>query len=227
MLISFVRTILLYIVIVAAMRLLGKRQIGELEPSELAITILLSELAAIPMQDPAQPLTSGLIPMLVLLALGFLTSIIAVASPLMRRILFGKPSIIIENGKLNQKEIRRLRLSVDELAEELRLNAVASLQSVKYGIVETNGQLSIILHDGDTAVTRRDLGIHSHTPPPLPYTIIANGHLIRSNAKKAGLDAKDIQKVLAEHNIARIADVFYMSYDKHEGFHVIRADRRV
>ena len=121
MLISFVRTILLYIVIVAAMRLLGKRQIGELEPSELAITILLSELAAIPMQDPAQPLTSGLIPMLVLLALGFLTSIVAVASPLMRRILFGKPSIIIENGKLNQKEIRRLRLSVDELAEIARM----------------------------------------------------------------------------------------------------------
>lgn len=224
MLISFVRTILLYIVIVAAMRLLGKRQIGELEPSELAITILLSELAAIPMQDPAQPLISGLVPMLVLLALGFLTTTAAVASPVLRRIIFGKPSIIIENGKLNQKEIRRLRLSVDELAEELRLNSVASIQSVKYGIIETNGQLSIILHDGDSPVTRRDLGIRSHTPPPLPYTIIANGHLIRTNAQKAGITQEDIQRVLASHNLARLSDVFYMSYDKHDGFHVIRTE---
>lgn len=224
MLISFVRTILLYVVLVAAMRLLGKRQIGELEPSELAITILISELAAIPMQDPAQPLISGLVPMVVLLALGFLTSTIAVASPFLRRIIFGKPSIIIENGKLNQKEIRRLRLSVDELAEELRLNSITSIQTVKYGIVETNGQLSIILHDGDSPVTRRDLGIRSHTPSPLPYTIIANGHLIRSNVKKAGLAEDDIRRVLTAHNLARVSDVFYMSYDKHNGFHVIRTE---
>ena len=224
MLISFFRTILLYIVIVAAMRLLGKRQIGELEPSELAITILLSELAAIPMQDSAQPLATGLIPMFVLLALGILTSVLAVASPLARRIIFGKPSIIIENGKLIQKEIRRLRLSVDELAEELRLHNVTAIQSVKYGIVETNGQLSIILNDGDTPVTRRDLNIHAHTPPPLPYTLIANGCLIRSNAKKAGVTEEDIRQVLSKRNIVRVRDVFYMSYSAESGYHVIRTE---
>ena len=101
MLISFVRTILLYLVVIFSMRLLGKRQIGELEPSELAITILISELAAIPMQDSAQPLATGLVPIIVLLALGLLSSVVTVASPLLRRIICGKPSIIIENGKMN------------------------------------------------------------------------------------------------------------------------------
>ncbi len=224
MLSSFIRTVLLYGFLIAAMRLLGKRQIGELEPSELAITILLSELAAIPVQDPSQPLATGLVPMLVLLALGILTSVITVASPTARRIIFGKPSIIIENGKLNQKEIRKLRISTDELAEELRLHAVSGLQAVKYGIVETNGQLSIILNDGDTPVTRRDLHIHTATPPPLPYTLIANGHLIRANLKKAGLTMEDVHRTLAKHNLTRISEAFYMSYDKHNGFHVIRTE---
>ena len=117
-----------------------------------------------------------------------------------------------------------MRLSVDELAEELRLHNVTAIQSVKYGIVETNGQLSIILNDGDTPVTRRDLDIHAHTPPPLPYTLIANGRLIRSNAKKAGITEEDIRRILSKRNIVRIRDVFYMSYNAESGYHVIRTE---
>ena len=222
LLISFIRTILLYIVVIVAMRLLGKRQIGELEPSELAITILISELAAIPMQDSAQPLATGLVPIVVLLALGLLTSILTVASPFLRRVIFGKPSIIIENGKMNQREIRRLRLSVDELAEELRLKDVTNIQTVKFGIVETNGRLSIILNDGDAPVTRRDMKIHIDSPSPLPYTIIANGRLLRSNVKKVGLSQNRIENELQKRNISRVSDVFYMSCDTGGNIRVIK-----
>lgn len=222
MLISFIRTILLYIVVIVAMRLLGKRQIGELEPSELAITILISELAAIPMQDSAQPLATGLVPIVVLLALGLLTSVITVASPFLRRVIFGKPSIIIENGKMNQREIRRLRLNVDEIAEELRLKDVTNIQTVKFGIVETNGRLSIILNDGDAPVTRRDMSITVNSPSPLPYTIIANGRMIPDNAKKIGLPKETIEAELRKRNIERISDVFYMSCDTGGNIRVIK-----
>ena len=222
MLISFIRTILLYIVVIGAMRLLGKRQIGELEPSELAITILISELAAIPMQDSAQPLATGLVPIVVLLALGLLTSVVTVASPFLRRVIFGKPSIIIENGRLNQREIRRLRLNVDEIAEELRLKDVTSIQTVKFGIIETNGRLSIILNDGDAPLTRRDMNITVNSPSPLPDTIIANGRLIHDNAKKIGLQKEKIEAELRKRNIDRMADVFYMSCDTGGNIRVIR-----
>lgn len=222
MLISLIRTILLYGIVIFAMRLLGKRQIGELEPSELAITILISELAAIPMQDSAQPLATGLVPIVVLLALGLLTSVISIASPVFRRILCGKPSIIIENGQLNQREIRRLRLSVDEIAEELRLKNVTSIQTVRYGIIETNGQMSIILNEGDQPLIRRDLHISTFAPSPLTYTVIANGHLIRANMRQIGLSQTDLMKDLEKRNIHRVADVFYMARDTDGNVRVIR-----
>lgn len=222
MLISLIRTILLYIIVIFSMRLLGKRQIGELEPSELAITILISELAAIPMQDSAQPLSTGLVPILVLLALGLLTSVASIASPVFRRILCGKPSIIIENGQLNQREIRRLRLNVDEIAEELRLKNVSSIQTVRFGIVETNGQMSIILNEGDQPLIRRDLHITTSAPNPLSYTMIANGHLIRANMRRIGLTQADLMKELEKRNICRVSDVFYMAQDTNGNVRVIR-----
>lgn len=224
MLISFVRTILLYLVVIFSMRLLGKRQIGELEPSELAITILISELAAIPMQDSAQPLATGLVPIIVLLALGLLSSVVTVASPLLRRIICGKPSIIIENGKMNQLEIRRLRLSVDEIAEELRLKDVTNIQTVRFGIIETNGQLSVLLNEGDSPATRRDLHVQPNEPSPLSYTLIANGHLIRANLRRLGMARETVLTELAKRNIDRISDVFYMSCDAGGIMRVIRND---
>lgn len=222
MLISLIRTILLYFIVIFSMRLLGKRQIGELEPSELAITILISELAAIPMQDSAQPLATGLVPIVVLLALGLLMSVCSIASPVFRRILCGKPSIIIENGRMNQREIRRLRLSVDEIAEELRLKNVTSIQSVRYGIIETNGQMSIILNEGDQPLIRRDLHITTCSPSPLTYTLIANGHLIHANMRRIGLSRTDLMKELEKRNIRRVADVFYMAQDMDGNVRVIR-----
>jgi uncharacterized membrane protein YcaP (DUF421 family) len=142
MLISFVRTVIMYIVVIIAMRALGKRQVGELETSELVITILISELAAIPMQNAEQPLISGIVPIAVLVFLGALSSLIALKSKKFRHVVYGKPSVVIENGKTVAAELKKLCMSDEELAEELRLQGVTELSDVKYGIVETSGSLA-------------------------------------------------------------------------------------
>lgn len=153
MLISFIRTVILYASIVISMRLLGKRQIGELEPSELAITVMLSELASVPMQDLEQPLAVGLVPIATLVVLGVLMSFLSMKSGKWRKLISGKPSIIICNGQTDLKELRRLRLNTDEVNEGLRLKNVEDIKIVKFGILETNGQLSIVLKEGSKPLT--------------------------------------------------------------------------
>ncbi len=199
--ITLLRTVILYAVVVAVMRVLGKRQVGELEPSELVITILISELAAVPMQDSGLPLVRGIVPIAVLLCLGIITSALSVKSPRIRKLLSGKPSIVISNGKFVQSEIRKLRLSVDEISEELRLNGVTDVRTVKYGILETNGQMSVI----DFA-EGADVG--------LPVALICNGRFMKENMKMLKMNEEDVLKILRQRKIKSEKDVFYMSRDE-------------
>lgn len=197
--VTLVRTVILYAVVIAVMRGLGKRQVGELEPSELVITILISELAAVPMQDPGVPLLRGLVPIAALFALGVMTSSLAVKFPRVRRLLCGKPSIIISDGKYVQREIKRLRLSVDEIGEELRLKGVTDVCRVKYGILETNGQMSVIGY--------------SEKDPGLPVGLICNGRLMRDNIRLLGLSEEAVSRELEKRGISSVSRVFYMSRD--------------
>ena len=144
MVIAFLRTIILYIFIIAGIRLMGKRQVGELEPSELVLALLIADLAAVPMQDFGIPLLTGLIPILTLLCITMALSVLTMKSIKFRAVLCGRPSIIVENGKLRQGEMKRNRFTVDELMEELRMKGVTDLSTVKYAILETNGQLSVL-----------------------------------------------------------------------------------
>jgi uncharacterized membrane protein YcaP (DUF421 family) len=225
MLISLIRTVILYAVIMTAMRVLGKRQIGELEPSELAITILISELASVPMQDPDQPMLTGLVPICTLLSLGAVTSYLTMISPVFRRMMYGKPSIIIKDGKLVQREINSLRLNLDEITEELRLKDVTDISTVKYGIVETNGQLSIIRYNSSNPVALKDLNIPGGTTPSLPYTLVSNGKLMRSNLKICGLKKEDILSILRERNIPSYKKVYYMYVDGDNNYTVIKKEK--
>lgn len=199
--ITMIRTVILYIAVIAVMRVLGKRQIGELEPGELVITILISELAAVPMQDTGLPLVRGMVPIVVLFSLGILSSAVAVESPFARRMLSGKPSIIISNGKYVQREIRKLRLSVDEISEELRLKGVTDVRKVKYGILETNGQMSIV-------------GFSEGQAGGLPVCIVCNGRLMKKNLGILKMNEEDVLKILKARNIQAVRDVFYMSCDE-------------
>ena len=141
----FLRTILLYFAVVFGLRLSGKRQLGELSTSEFAVTILVSELASIPLQDVAVPLFNGIIPLITLVCLEVLLATLCRVSSRARRILCGNPCIIIKNGTVDQKMMKDLRLSVDDLMEALRLAGASKISDIRYAIVETNGQLSVLL----------------------------------------------------------------------------------
>ena len=143
MITAFVRTIILYFLIVVGMRLMGKRQIGELEPSELVLTMMISDLATVPMQDFGIPLLTGVVPILALLAMTMILSVLTMKSIRFRALLCGRPSVVIRRGEIDQGEMRRNRLTVDELLEELRSQGYTDPQKVEYAILETNGQLSV------------------------------------------------------------------------------------
>ena len=153
MIIAFLRTIILYLLIIAGIRLMGKRQVGELEPSELVLDLIIADLAAVPMQDFGIPLLSGIIPILTLLSVTMVLSVLTMKSVKFRAIVCGRPSIIVENGRLNQQEMRRNRFTVDELNEELRVQGITDLSTVKYAILETNGRVSVIPYANQRPVT--------------------------------------------------------------------------
>lgn len=144
MTISFIRTILLYVVIILAVRAMGKRQISELQTSELVVTLLISDIASVPMQDSGQPLVSGLIPIAALVMCEIVISGLMLKSSKFRKLICGRPIIVINDGNVQQSEMRRLRMTTEDLFEQLRQKNVFSIQDVAYAIVETNGKLSVI-----------------------------------------------------------------------------------
>ena len=213
MVIAFLRTIILYAFIIAGIRLMGKRQVGELEPSELVLALLIADLAAVPMQDFGIPLLTGLIPILTLLCITMALSVLTMKSVKFRAVLCGRPSIIVENGKLRQGEMKRNRFTLDELMEELRMKGVTDLSTVKYAILETNGQLSVLPFAAQKPPTAQDLSLHL-PEPGLPVVLINDGRLMSRALHRRGLDETWLDKQLKEHHINHIQDVFLLTVDE-------------
>ena len=213
MVIAFLRTIILYVFIIAGIRLMGKRQVGELEPSELVLALLIADLAAVPMQDFGIPLLTGLIPILTLLCLTMALSMLTMKSVKFRAILCGRPSIIVENGKLRQGEMKKNRFTLDELMEELRMQGITDLSTVKYAILETNGQLSVLPYAAQQPVTAQQMGL---TPqePGLPMVIINDGRLITRSLYSRGLTEEWLEKQLRQHHVKGTQDVFLLTVDE-------------
>ena len=213
MVIAFLRTIILYAFIIIGIRLMGKRQVGELEPSELVLALLIADLAAVPMQDFGIPLLTGLIPILTLLCLTMALSVLTMKSVKFRALRCGRPSIIVENGKLRQGEMKRNRFTLDELMEELRMNGVTDLSTVKYAILETNGQLSVPPFAAQKPPTAQDLDLHL-PEPGLPVVMINDGRVITRNLHSRGLDEVWLDKQLQQHHVKRAQDVFLLTVDE-------------
>lgn len=142
--ISFVRTVILYLLVVSGLRIMGKRQIGEMQPSELVVAIMISDLATIPMQEIGIPLFSGVIPIFTLIVMEILLSQFSLKSKFFRRIMTGKPNVIIHNGKILKDEMKKIRFNMDDLNEQLRIQGYTGIKDINFAILETNGQLSII-----------------------------------------------------------------------------------
>lgn len=155
--VTFLRTIILYILVVTGLRIMGKRQIGEMQPSELVVAIMISDLATIPMQDIGIPLMSGIIPIFTLIITEILLSALSLKHRKFRHFITGKPSVIIHNGKVLKKEMKKNRFNTDDLREQLRIQGYTKTENIHFAILETNGQLSIIPKKGRSPCTPADV----------------------------------------------------------------------
>ena len=212
MLISYLRAAFLYLVLILSVRLMGKRQIGQMEPAEFVVTMLVANLAAIPMQDGGIPIFSGVVPILTVLGVELVLSALSLKSSKVRKLLCGKPVILIENGKILQGNLRKTRITLDELTGHLREKDVLDIQAVQFAILETNGNLSVFPYPKERPASARDAGIRARQQY-LPYTIISDGELLEENLIKANKDRTWLRQVLNEKD-AEVENTWLLTVDK-------------
>lgn len=212
MFVAILRTIILYSIVVLILRLMGKRQVGQLQPFELVIIIMISELAAIPSEELGTPLISGLVPVCVLSLLGITISLLSLKSEKARGFICGRPTILINKGHILEDELRRLRYNLSDLLEQLRSKNIASLADVEYAILETNGQLSVFPKAMKRPATPED---HNLQVPEenFAYTLIMDGRLQRKNFLDANVTEKWLLEELKKANIEDPKDVFIATLD--------------
>ena len=189
MLINFIRAIMIYILVLVVMRLMGKREIGQLQPFELVISIMIADLASIPMTDPGVPIFNGLVPILGLLAMHLLITLLNIKSVNLRKITCGKPTILVYRGKIDEEALKKERFTVSELQERLRGKDVFNLGDVEFAILETNGEVSVITKPNKRNLTPEDMNIEADYEG-LPYDLIVDGKIMYENLNKIGKDKR-------------------------------------
>jgi uncharacterized membrane protein YcaP (DUF421 family) len=217
--IVMIRTIILYSVVVVTMRIMGKRQIGQLQPFELVIAIMISELASLPMQDTRIPLMHGIIPIITLLILQVILSITQLKSEKARTLICGMPSILIRNGIIDIAQLKSQRFNINDLMEEMRLQGYYNLEDIEYAILETSGQLSIIPKTGLSQVTKIDMNI-PYSQDKLPITLIMDGKINIHNLKIANKDINWLNEQLISNNISSSKEVFIAIIDSQDKFYL-------
>lgn len=208
-----VRTVIVFLCIFAAMRLMGKRQLGELEPSELVVAVLISDMAAHPLQDIGIPMMNGLIPIAVLLSCELLISWLSLKSRRFRTLCFGRPSILIRDGRIDQRELKRNRFSLDELSEELRGRSVTDLSTVRYAILETDGTLNVILRAAEQPLTPAQMGINV-PEPGLPVAVVNDGKPDEARLRQLGKNERWLRNELRRRGYSSPSEVCYMTVDE-------------
>ena len=223
MIISIIRTLLLYCFIIFAIRLMGKRQISDMQPSELVVTLVISDIASLPMQNTSQPLLSGIIPVIVLVALEIVTSVFMMKSKRFRRVICGSPVVVISDGKLLQKEMRRLRLTTDDLFALLRQQNIFSPEDVQYCIVETNGTVSVLEKPEKRKPTAEDFQI-SIPDSKLEAMVISDGRLIETALPLCSQSKDSVENVLKNEKL-RQSDVLIMTLDGLGNYNIILKEK--
>ncbi len=219
MFVTIIRVTILYLFVTIAIRIMGKRNIGELQPTELVITLLLSEFASIPIEDNSVPLINSLIPVMLLISFEIINSVISMKSIKFRSLSDGNPIIIIKNGKLDQKELKKLRFTVDDVLSGLRQKDVFDINDVAYAIIETNGTLSVLLKSGKQNATKNDVKV-KNKDDGFTYPVIVDGAIIKKNLAFCGMNKTDIKKELEKKKILK-KDVFLMSVDNKKNAQII------
>lgn len=211
MLAILIRTIIIYILVLLTMRLMGKREIGQLQPFELAIAIMIADLASVPMSDTGIPIFNGIIPIIGLLIMQMLISFINMRSLSLRSVISGKPTILIYRGKIDEKSLKKEKITLNELQERLRQNGTFSLGDVEYAILETSGQLTVIQKPEKRTVIPEDLNI---TPQyeGLPYDLVLDGKVMSHNLKVLGKDYNWLKKQVEKFKI-KPEEALIVTYD--------------
>ena len=221
MIITITRTIILYIFVTLGIRLMGKRQIGEMQPNELVVTLLISEIAAIPLQDTSQPILNGVVAIFMLVILEILISVISMKSLFMRKIMNGKSAVIIKNGVIDQQMMKSVRMTVLDLVELLRGQDVFDISTVAFAVLEVNGNLSVLLKSSEQPATAADLNVKKDKSL-LPLPVISDGKIIKESLEAIGTDEGAVRKMLKGDNVS---DIFLMTMDR-DGNHSIIKQRK-
>ena len=200
MLITFFRAIVLYLIVLVVMSLMGKREIGQLQPFELAISIMIADLASIPMTEIGIPIFNGIVPILGLLVMHLILSLINLKSLKAREIICGKPSILIYRGKINEKELKKERFTINELEERLRGNNVVNLGDVEYAILETSGQVTVIQKPEKRNTIPEDFNIVPEYEG-IPYDLVVDGKVMNKNLKAIGKNYNWLKKQVEKFDI--------------------------
>ena len=209
MLIIMIRTVILYVIVIAALRLMGKKQLGELQPSELVTTILVSNIATMSIEDPSLPMLLGTVPIFMIVGIDVLMSVLMLRHAGFRRIVTGCPRVIISGGRIDQRELRRLRYTIDDVLESMREQGIFDINDVRYAIVETTGKINFFSRsdgDGDP-----------------PCVIVRDGFSASEGMRQAGIDEKELSELLEKENI-RLGDVFLLTMTKDRGYTLIPRD---
>ena len=200
MLATFFRSIIIYVIVLVVMRLMGKREIGQMQPFELAISIMIADLATIPMADIGIPISNGIIPILGLLVMHLIISVINLKSSKIRELICGKPTILIYRGKIDEEKMKKERLTLNELEEKIRSNNVMNLGDVEYAVLETSGDISVIQKPNKRNTTPEDFNIMPDYEG-IPYNLVIDGKVMNDNLKRIGKNYEWLKKQTKKFNI--------------------------
>lgn len=220
MFVSFIRTVILYAVVIFAMRVMGKRQIKEMQASEIVVTLMISNIAAMPMQEVGISIFTGIIPIITLVVTEIAMSYIMLKYRPFRQLISGAPVVVIEKGEVNQAAMRSLRLSNEDLFEELRKKDIFNPDTVEYAIMETDGALSVLLKSGDLPLTASQAG-KDNGKDSLNALIVSDGEIQTDAAKLTGWTNEKIKKTLRSQKVV-LSDVFIMYGDNGGNYKLIR-----
>lgn len=220
--IIFIRSLILYFLVIFAVRLMGKRQLGELQPSELVITILVSNIATLPIENSDIPVIMGATPVLALVCFEVIMSWLSLKFPKLRKLVSGSPKIIIREGKVDPQVMKDLRFSVDDLLTSLRGKDVFDIGEVQYAVVETTGNMSVMKKQADDTPTKKDIGISPYPEDP-PQLIVSDGRILSTSLKSLGFDTQWVTKMLDEGHV-KLSEVMIMAADRNGGCYIATKD---
>ena len=213
MLIVFIRVLIIYTTVLIFLRLMGKRQIGEMQPYEVVITLIIADLATLPMSDSNIPLLHGILPLAILVLIHFFITVLTRKNVKFRRVISGKPVVIISPNGLEYQAFKDLNINIDDLIEMLRQSGYYSFEQIHYAIMETNGRISIIPKSENAPATAADLKVNNPNPV-LPIIIVSDGKIMKSQISELNINEDNLNKILNHLNIKSFKDIIIMTVDK-------------